>query len=78
MGFVGRIAGLAEAAAGEYRAVGAAQAEVQAAALAVALAAEVTEEGGEGSAPLVASQSKTAVVGEELSGQPGAQLGRFQ
>lgn len=59
--------------------MGAAEAEVQAAALAAALAAEETEDDDEeDSAPSVASQSETAVVGEELSGQPGARLGRFR
>lgn len=54
--------------------MGAAEAEAQAA----ALAAEEIEDGGEDSASSVASQSETAVVGEELNGQPGAQLGHFQ
>ena len=55
--------------------MGAAEAEVQAAALA---AEEIEDDDDEDSAPSVASQSETAVVGEELSGQPGARLGRFR
>lgn len=54
----------------------AAEAEVQAAALA---AEEIEDDDDdEDIAPSVASQSETAVVGEELSGQPGARLGRFR